>query len=143
MTSDRQREANRRNAKRSTGPKDTRRTRLNAQKHGLLSKEAIIKNGAHKEDQHELNSLLEAYWEYFRPEGVMEENLVDEIVSCVWRKRRALRWEALIMAQSPFRGQLLESILRYQTTIDRQKYRALNQLGELQAARRARSDNGA
>ncbi len=33
--------ANRENAKISTGPKDTSLTRLNALKHGLLSKEAI------------------------------------------------------------------------------------------------------
>jgi hypothetical protein len=143
MTSERKRAANQRNAKRSTGSKDTGRTKFNARKHGLLSKAAIIQNGAHKEDQHELDSLLEAYWEDFRPEGTMEESLVDEIVNCVWRKRRALRWEALIMAQNPFGAKLLEKILRYETTIDRQMSRALKQLGELQAARRAHSGNGA
>ena len=114
-----------------------------SQKHGLLSKAAIIQNGARKEDQHELDSLLEAYWEDFRPDSTMEEGLVDDIVSCVWRKRRALRWEALIMARKPFGGKLLEKILRYETTIDRQMFRALKQLGELQAARRAHSGNGA
>ena len=139
MTSARKRAANQRNAKRSTGPKDTTRTRYNSQKHGLLSKAAIIQNGARKEDQHELDSLLEAYWEDFRPEGAMEENLVDEIVSCVWRKRRALRWESSVSGRYPLKGKLLEKILRYETAIDRQRYRALKELSERQAARRARS----
>ena len=143
MTSARKRAANQRNAKRSPEPKDTTRTRYNARWHGLSSKAVIIQKGAHKEDQQELDSLLEAYWEDLRPEGTMEENLVDEIVSCVWRKCRALRWEALIMAQNPFGSKLLEKILRYETTIDRQMSQAWKQLGELQAARRARSDNGA
>ena len=143
MTSEGNRAANQRNAKRSTGPKDTTRTKYNARKHGLLSKAAIIQNGARKEDQHELDSLREALWQDLRPEGAMEEILVDEVVSCIWRKRRALRWEALASARSPLSGKVLEKILRYETTIDRQMSRALKQLGELQAARRARSDNGA
>lgn len=87
VVSERKLEANRRNAKRSTGPKDTRRTRLNAQKHGLLSKEATIKNGAAKADQRELDSLREALRE--DPEGTMKEILIERITFCAWFQRRA------------------------------------------------------
>ncbi len=93
MVSERKLEANRRNAKLSTGPKDTRRTKYNAQKHGLLSQAAIIQAGDAKEDPRELKSLLDALWRDLEPEGAMEEILVDRIASCFWRLRRAQRAE--------------------------------------------------
>jgi len=93
VVSERKRQANERNAKHSTGPKDTRRTKYNAQKHGLLSKAAIIETGDAKEDPHERESLLEALREDLEPEGATEEFLVDRIASCQWRLRRAQRAE--------------------------------------------------
>ena len=93
MVSERKLLANRGNAKRSTGPKDTRRTKYNAQKHGLLSQAAIIQDGDAKEDPRELRSLVEALRKDLGPEGAMEEMLVDRISSCVWRLRRAQRAE--------------------------------------------------
>ena len=89
MVSDRKRKTNRENAKKSKGPKDTRRTRLNAQKHGLLSKAAIIRDGDAKEDPFELQSLFDELWEDLEPVGKMEEMLVDRIANCYWRLRRA------------------------------------------------------
>ena len=89
MTSARKRAANQRNAERSTGPKDTTRTKYNARQHGLSSKEATIKNGAAKADQRELDSLREALRE--DPEGTMKEVLMDRIAFCAWFQRRAQR----------------------------------------------------
>ncbi len=79
VVSQRKRQANGRNAKLSTGPKDTRRTRYNAQKHGLLSKAAIIRTGDAKEDPLELTALLDDLWEDLEPQGAMEEILVDRL----------------------------------------------------------------
>ena len=93
MISERKLGANRRNAKRSTGPKNTTRSRYNAQKHGLLSKAAIIEDGDAKEDPREQEDLLEALWADLAPEGAMEELLVDRIANCYWRLRRAQRAE--------------------------------------------------
>ena len=160
VVSERKLQANGRNAKLSTGPKDTRRTRYNAQKHGLLSKAAIIKNGRAKEDPRELKTLLEALREDFQPEGAMEEILVDRIAACYWRLRRAQRAEvgeirqladddfmnSLIhgadmepevvgLLRSLPDGDVLAKVIRYETAIDRQMYRALKELRELQAAR--------
>ena len=152
--------ANRRNAKRSTGPKDTRRTKYNAQKHGLLSKAAIIQTGDAKEDPRELESLLEELRRDLQPEGEMEEILVDCIASRYWRLRRAQRAEVgAIHEEVELMGSLqplvalpndnvLAKILRYEVAIDRLMHRALKELRELQAARRVRStllgatDNG-
>jgi hypothetical protein len=49
-TSERQREANKRNAQLSKGPKDTSKTPYNALKHGFLSSKALIKTGEGMED---------------------------------------------------------------------------------------------
>ena len=60
MVSQRKQNANRQNAKNSTGPGDTRRTRFNALRHGMsagfLSKEALIDGGPGKEDPEELEA---------------------------------------------------------------------------------------
>ena len=159
MISERKRQANGRNAKLSTGPKDTRRTRYNAQKHGLLSKATIIQTGDAKEDPRQLEAILDDLREDLEPEGAMEEILVDRIASSYWRLRRAQRAEvgeiqravenmgSYSLVALPL-GTVLTNILRYETTNDRQMYRALKELRELQAARRARStllgaaDNG-
>ncbi len=58
MVSQRKRNANQQNAKSSTGPGDTGKTRFNALQHGMsagfLSKEAIVEGGPGKEDPEEL-----------------------------------------------------------------------------------------
>ena len=66
----------------------------------------------------------------------------------VARKER-LEWDAAVLARHLPSDEILGKILRYETAIERQMYRALKELRELQAARRARStrlrasDNGA
>ena len=160
MVSKRKLQANQSNSKLSTGPKDTRHTRYNAQKYGLLSKAAIIQTGQAREDPRELKDLLEALREDRQPEGAMEEILVDRIAACYWRLRRALRAEVgeiRLLADDALRNSLLHAadmepelvgllrslpdenvlakIIRYETAIDRQMYRALKELRELQAAR--------
>lgn len=86
-------EANRRNAQKSTGPKDTSVTRLNALKHGLLSKEVVIKEGDGKENEEEFRNLLEQLNKDYSPQGAVEEMLVERIAISYWRLRRALRHE--------------------------------------------------
>lgn len=93
VVSERKLQANRRNAKLSTGPRDTGNSKYNALKHGLLSKAALIRRGEAKEDPLELNALLDALRKDFDPVGTMEEILVDRIAACYWRLRRAQRAE--------------------------------------------------
>ena len=50
--------ANRRNAKRSTGPRNTTKTRFNALRHGILAQKAFIPNGLGHEDEKVFNELL-------------------------------------------------------------------------------------
>jgi len=86
-------EANRRNAQRSTGPKDTSITRFNALKHGILSSEIVITVGDGKENEEEFVNLLDQLKSYYDPQGAMEEMLVEKIAVAYWRLRRALRYE--------------------------------------------------
>ena len=88
--------ANRRNASLSTGPKSPagkERVRRNAMKHGLLAQEVVISAGDGKESSAQFDALLSSLAAEFRPEGALEEMLVERIAVCYWRLRRALRCE--------------------------------------------------
>ncbi|MFH1373303.1 MAG: hypothetical protein ABII79_05885 [bacterium] len=88
--------ANRRNAKKSTGPKTKRGkaiVRYNAMKHGLLAKEAVITVGDGKENEADFGKTLQSLVDDFQPVGPMEQILVERIAVSYWRLRRALRAE--------------------------------------------------
>jgi len=89
-------EANRRNARLSTGPKSARgkaAVKWNAMKHGLLAKEVVIRTGDGRESKVEFQTLLASLADDLQPEGVLEEMLVEKIPVCYWRLRRAVRCE--------------------------------------------------
>jgi len=97
MTSDRKAESNRRNALRSTGPKTPEgkaAVRLNALKHGLLSREVLLPG----EDEEALRELGERLRAELQPVGELENLLVDRIIAAYWRLRRLGRVEAGIFA---------------------------------------------
>jgi hypothetical protein len=80
--------ANRRNAKKSTGPKTTNgkaSSRLNALTHGLTAETCLLP-GESLADFECLHAQLVAE---FTPATVMEEILVDRLAGLVWRLRRA------------------------------------------------------
>ena len=93
MTSDKQTKANRRNARKSTGPKTPEGkavSRLNAVKHGLLSQEVLLPG----EDEAALRELGERVRAELQPVGQLEGLLVDRIIAAHWRLRRLGRVEA-------------------------------------------------
>jgi hypothetical protein len=84
------------NAIRSTGPKTARGKKTasrNALKHGLLTREVVIRSGDGQEDAEEFQDLLQRLWADYEPVGVTEEMLVQKIASCWWRHARFLRAE--------------------------------------------------
>jgi len=94
--SEKQREANRRNASQSTGPKTEagkQASRMNAVTHGLLAKTVAITAGDYQEDEQEFAQLLEDLREQFTPVGVAEDLEVQKIALSYWRKMRAVRYE--------------------------------------------------
>ncbi len=93
MATQRQIEANRRNARRSTGPKSLegkRRSSQNALRHGLLAAAPVIPGESRAEYEAHLDSFLLAY----APRDAVEAALVRQMASAEWRLRRLERMEA-------------------------------------------------
>ena len=90
-------EANRHNAMLSTGPKTQtgkQASKSNLLKHGLLSKEVVIRTGDARESKTDFDRLMVALVDDLRPECALEEMLVEKIAVCYWRLRRVIRCEA-------------------------------------------------
>ena len=84
-------EANRRNGRKSTGPKTARgknHSKKNALKHGLFSEDCLA-----QEDPRDLARLHKLVREELKPVGAQEESDVEYIVWCRWRLRRVYKVE--------------------------------------------------
>lgn len=152
-------EANRKNAQKSTGPKDTVVTRLNAMKHGILSRDILIK-GENKKNLEKLGKKLRIE---LAPQGELENILVDRIVSSTWRLKRVIRVERnyiqseyddckwddwnkkerleneawnLVVTRELGNSNTWFNLLRYETAIEKQVYKALHELIRIQSARK-------
>ncbi|MGH9552683.1 MAG: hypothetical protein ACRD3W_25110, partial [Terriglobales bacterium] len=89
-------EANRANAKRSTGPKTEAgksRSKLNALKHGLSAERVVIGD----EDPREFEALRAALQRDWQPDTALESELVDQLAGIFWRLRRVSAIEAAIV----------------------------------------------
>ncbi len=105
MTTPQQVEANRRNARKSRGPKTPEGRAVssrNAIKHGLLSKQVLLPG----ENAHELEELGRQLKEDLKPIGALETRLVEDIAADFWRLWRIRRMEAGIFA---WQGYQIES----------------------------------
>ena len=95
MTSERQKAANQANARRSTGPK-TRKgkaiVRLNAVRHGLLTRDVVLPG----EDADSFEDLWNQVRADLSPVGPIEEFLADCVINAMWRLRRLARAETAL-----------------------------------------------
>lgn len=138
-------------------------SRYNGRTHGILSTEAVI--AAVGESAGELDLLRDALWEELAPVGVVEVMLADLILASYWRLRRVLVAErglvmqrvlatakrlrsdraaatnlsqaeeaALGAAQLPT-DRDVQRLAKYSAMLERQIYRALAQLIDLQEKR--------
>ena len=92
MTSFRQIEANRRNARKSTGPnteEGKRRSRCNAVRHGLTAETVI----AALEDAEDYKAFEAAITADYDAQSAVERELVLRLASLLWRLRRATTME--------------------------------------------------
>ena len=130
-------EANRRNAKKSTGPKTSVgrvTSSWNSTRHGLLSKSLPPIYG---QDKKQFARLLTNLQRDLEPVGTLEEVLVEKIAQEYWRLGVAAWHEARAFEkESPFTKPTIPVILRYQTTINRQLFQAMNELERLQRLRK-------
>lgn len=160
MTSDKQVQANQRNARNSTGPRTPEgkaAVRHNALLHGLLSREVLLPG----EDYATLNELYKRLSSELKPVGELENLLVDKITATHWRLRRLGRVEADLFNPASYQGiglglqsiayntspgstftrdangaNAFSKLSRYETALERSLYRALHELQRLQSARR-------
>ncbi len=90
-------DANQRNAQKSTGPKTPEGravSKMNALKHGILSRQVLVRGLNIKESSRKLSALHDRFRRDLNPVGPVEEMLVDQIVTTHWRLRRALSAES-------------------------------------------------
>lgn len=119
MATDKQIQANRNNARRSTGPKTaTGRASVsrNAVKHGLTARR---QNLLGDEDGKAYDALLHGLVEALRPVGPLEEELCGRAADLSWRLRRAGRIETALLEHALRESQLLRAERRLQTSSDR------------------------
>jgi len=93
MASDRQIQANRSNAKASTGPKSSAgkaASSMNALKHGLRAGTRLIGG----EDPAHYAALQDGVYEEFGPQNAYQKALADEVVDYLWWCSRCKRVEA-------------------------------------------------
>ncbi len=150
MTSDAQLVANRRNALKSTGPSTPEGktvVALNGTKHGLLSREVLIKG----EREADLMAFGDGLRAQLAPFGELEDLLVDRIIATAWRLRRSGALEARLLSDTHSDGTVFENVLpwdsdrkklqllsRYEAALERAFYKALHEVQRLQAARDGR-----
>lgn len=144
-------QTNRRNAKRSTGPRSAAgkaKSSRNALKHGLQSLYLLLPY----EPEEELAAFVERLRRDLCPVGELEELLFGRIATAAWRLRRAMLFDQEIASlpdveATSFRDgsrsvkyhdrvRRFDHLCRYETTIERFLYKALHELQRLQTARR-------
>jgi hypothetical protein len=142
MTSERQAEANRQNAQKSTGPRTPAGkavVALNGIKHGLLSRESLIKG----ESEAELVDFGKRLRAKLAPVGELELLFADRVISTAWRLRRVVAVETMHFngehsvdyAFNDCGREKMGVLSRYEMTLERSLYKALHELQRLQAAR--------
>lgn len=96
MTSEKQIEANKKNALLSTGAVTEEGKAVvakNAVKHGIFARDIIIPTGDGAENENEYRELLANLIQSLNPSGQLEHLLVEKIAVDFWRLRRVLRFE--------------------------------------------------
>ena len=96
MTSEKQIDANRANAKKSTGPRTEEgraRSRANAWKHGLTASLLVIGG----EEPDDFDEVRTAFMEKYDPQSPLECELVERVAAICWRLRRVPVFEAAII----------------------------------------------
>ncbi len=87
LTTQKQREAARINGRKSCGPitvEGKERNRLNSFKHGAYSQATLII----PEDQKRFDTIFNDYIDRFQPTSEMELEMIEQMVSSSWRRRR-------------------------------------------------------
>jgi hypothetical protein len=141
MATARQMEANRLNAKNSTGPKTPEgkaKSSMNRLTHGFASSSFITP----EENGHEFIALLDDLTAEHRPMTPTEQILVEKMAQNHWLTQRALNLQGEAFLALSLDGQSsavpanLGLLIRYHTAAERAFHRAHNELVKVQKERR-------
>ena len=153
MSSEKQIEANRRNALKSTGPKTDEgkaHSRMNALRHGLTAEQAVLPH----ENDDDYEKLRAGMLESYAPADTAEQALVEELANAYWRLLRLHRvetryWENLGGSYNRADEGIAEALIhtperqtrtffRYYAQIEKSYYRALAAANQIKRDRRDR-----
>ena len=136
MASQKQIEANRRNALKSTGPKTDEgkaAVSMNALRHGLRARSILIP-GENPEEYDQLCASLEAEW---RPRNRTEQLLLEQMVTAQWKLARLEVGERSIYMQTMAADKQMALLERFsvQRRLERSFSKAMRELEHLRKAR--------
>ena len=153
MSTQKQIDANRRNALKSTGPKSDEgkaQSRMNALRHGLTAAQAVLPH----ENEDDYEKLRAGMLESYAPENSAVEALVEELANAYWRLMRLHRvdthyWDQMggsynrgdegiseALIQTPDRH--MRNFFRYHAQVERSYYKALAAADQIKRERRDR-----
>ncbi len=149
MTTQKQIEANRENAKHSTGPKSEEGRKVvaqNALKHGVFSKQILLEG----EPQKEFEALRLEFYEQFQPQGLLEQLFCERALAAAWRLSRVTQMESMLINHAArnsfdsngiievlggYQGDKLSLLSRYEISLEKILFRSLAELHSLQTFR--------
>ena len=142
MATEKQIQANRLNAQKSTGPRTAEgkaKIRYNAVSHGLRSRFLLLPIEKPEEYQQFCHELCDEW----QPQTSTEAILVEQMAVCQWKLSRMENGERDVISKDSFQLQtlgdeqliMLNRISQYQGRIERSYFRALNTLRQLQKER--------
>ena len=129
--------ANRRNAKKSTGPKTPEgkaTSCMNALRHGLRAEKAVLPN----ENEEEYAKIHMGLQDLYQPQTIPEQDLVDQAVLAKWKLIRAEVFEAkcyLISSGPTNDAAILDRMTQVQGRLERSYFKAYKELERIKAAR--------
>ena len=155
MASKKQKLANQKNAKRSTGPKTAegkKNSSRNAQKTGVYAKNVLLGD----EDDRALGQWRAQLYREWQPVGPTEKFYTEQLVGLMWRRSRFFGAEAGLITmhrecpggtggiataldKDSKKNRALDRLLVHETHCDRGIERTLRQLRELQGTRNERA----
>jgi hypothetical protein len=137
MATKKQTAANRRNARKSTGPKtpEGRATSsMNALRHGLRARKVVLRD----ENQDDYEHLHAGFQDLYRPQNVAEQHLVDLAAIAQWKLARADAFEKGCDAKADTpeaRAAILGRMSQIHCRLQRAYFKAYTELERIKAAR--------
>ena len=137
MASDKQNDANRLNAQKSTGPTTTdgkATAAQNAFRHGLTAKNLLI----HDHEQADFQKFQEGHLRDLMPQGAIQWDFFDQILRCSWNLQKMDRMEKEYFEKNGMNAifnsedKSFDRILRYRRMLSLELRRALDELRKLQ-----------